>query len=663
MFNFLRKYNKIILAVFGSLLMVAFLIEGTVSMWQQQQRAQPIGAIGDRALTLEDRRQASMEIRLLQAARPPGDPFNLVTGNDPLRWLLMQEEARALGLYASPAEVQVLYESTRLSDAGFRANLLDEFRVSEAMVRQALKRWLIAQRYVALIKGLSPLSPDELGQRTQMAFMSMLRSGNQVNPDELAEMVHGKPRVSRRLTEHLIADHLASARITMAAVPADRLLEEVPEPDDETVRRLFERYRDELPGEGAPWGLGYRYPDRLKLSVLTLPFQQLFGAVSVDYADIVAYYDENPGEFLPEEAEEAGEEEDGDEEDGGEDQTPEPRPLAEVQQRIERKLRREAARKLGERIARFARAELLEQARTFPREQGYRQLPPDWEPAALEAIADTIRERFGIEPDVRHPHETWLTPEALAELPSLGNATLTGETRTAFADYALTCRELEPDPDNPLVTRRLQAHLPSEPLVGPSGNWSIFRVEEAIPEHSPESLEEVGERVRRDARRIAAYELLTSEARRTHWLEQARAMRLETLAESHGLQRRSPPPFPRRVAAGSGAVDIPDVPGVGRSRAFVDAVFQLALDVHQAGGGEAPARERIAAIGVKQAQALMLVRLEAYEPVDRETFEQVLTSPIAQTWIQDMLSFPDDADPLTVEAISQRIGFVPREDS
>ena len=63
MLKFFRQYNKYILSVGVALLMIAFLIQPTLSMFAPSPGNRTIGTIGDTEITLQDQRQAGTTLR------------------------------------------------------------------------------------------------------------------------------------------------------------------------------------------------------------------------------------------------------------------------------------------------------------------------------------------------------------------------------------------------------------------------------------------------------------------------------------------------------------------------------------------------------------------------------------------------------------------------
>src|SRR5690606_10817092 len=101
MLKFLRKYMKIILAVFGTILMILFLLPAGIDSYGQSARIETIGTIGDEEITTIDRQNAKGEIDLVSSFLGGRLPFGLDQSNGDLHWILLLREAERQGAYVS----------------------------------------------------------------------------------------------------------------------------------------------------------------------------------------------------------------------------------------------------------------------------------------------------------------------------------------------------------------------------------------------------------------------------------------------------------------------------------------------------------------------------------------------------------------------------------
>ena len=136
--------------------------------------------------------------------------------------------------------------------------------------------------------------------------------------------------------------------------------------------------------------------------------------------------------------------------------------------------------------------------------------------------------------------------------------------------------------------------MPSQPVTSDNGSVSIFRVTDAQPSHTPK-LEDIRPQVARDARRVAAYK--ANLAQMDQWqsmLDQP----LAAAARELNTVIIGPETFQRRDRFG-GVAQVPVIQGVGRSKAFVDKVFDLALKARADQPETAPAADSRASNGVR----------------------------------------------------------------
>ena len=107
MLKFLRKYDKWILAVGGSLLMVVFLLPQAMQQLGGDPRDQVIASYANGSITLRERYDAQQDVETLKRLHP-SIPYLLLgldpNGNEAVHWLLMAEEARRAGFIAGPED-------------------------------------------------------------------------------------------------------------------------------------------------------------------------------------------------------------------------------------------------------------------------------------------------------------------------------------------------------------------------------------------------------------------------------------------------------------------------------------------------------------------------------------------------------------------------------
>ncbi len=661
MLKFFRQYMKYILAVFVALLMVAFLIQPTLSMFAPDPLSQVIGSIGSQELTLGDERIAGTELALLQATSPV--LVQLASGIAPQpprasQWLLMLREARAMGLSASEAEVDQLMATLGLDETRL-PQVLERTNASVGRIRGALRSWLIVQAYKEL---LYATQHRRVSQRLEdyLRGMQFLQFGYLQGAMALiGQAMMGSPRLSQPLLERFLYDHQTTVQTAFAAAATDLYLDQSGEPDEQALQDLFDQYKEALPGQGKPYPLGYRIPQQVQIEYLAIPLARVLQQVTIEEADALSYYDTHLDEFRPPAASTQPSEDDT-------DNKRLPRPYTEVRQQIIRRLTDQKANQLSQQIAKAAIAIMLEDARPLPEQGGYREVPDDWQPVGLVEVAQQLYKQFDVLPVVRHHEDRWQTQQHLAGLPDISRSRVTGQQRpVGFVEYVFSAKELqkEGDKDRPLASLRLQAQMPSMPVESAGGNRYVFRLAGAKPDRVPASIDEIRQQVVQDANRIAAYERLKQDA--ATWEARLADQGLNDTAKQWNLTLLSPPAFPKRETGVGGQLQAPSVSGVGRSEAFVDGVFALADRVAQANPDRlgqdlqdrVPATQRVGVVPVDHQMSLYLVRLDAINPMTRSDLDRIAQSSPVGTWINQTLADPQRQDPLSLEAVSQRVGF------
>lgn len=663
MLRFFRQYilNQWTLVIGGVILMIVFLLPAGLGRSGGAEN-QVIGRVDGHKVRMSDLRWAQAEIHVADAISPLlGRRLSVVDGEprvdqfDALQWVLMLQEAEQMGLSASEYEIQRFLTEfgadNRVNQIGSRLGM------SEAAVRQAVRNRIIIQRYLALVGGLANVPVEEgadffaIWARNVNDATQTWVNGDPITAMAILESAHGRVRVSDAVVERFLHDALATVKVQIVPVNTSRYMDKVAEPDESRLVEFFERYKGELRGQSEPYGFGYKFPDRVQVEYLTVPMDRVREKVGVEEADAMAYYDRNPDQFR--EAAPAGEQSQ------VQAQERPVKPYPQVRDQIMAQLRDQRANELADKIVREALAIMTDNARGLSEDQGYRVVPEGWQPISLAEVAQRVQERFGLMPKVTRAGDRWYTQEDLAALEGIGqSALITGQQVIPFFQYALSARELAGD-EGGLSRLRLQAQLPSQPLLNMAGDRFVFRVFGAQKEHEPASIEEVRSQVRYDVRRLDAYKLMLEE--RDRWLDRFATEDAASLAQDAGSVVLDPPPFPRRQR-GRQTLEPPFVSEVGQSAQFVDEVFDRAQRLARGGlVAEAPAAQRVLDIALDNKLTLFLVKIVDYKPMSRGDYEQIARLEIIPFWIKTSLHSAEDdqdaPDPLAVKSIASRIGY------
>lgn len=685
MFKFFREYNKYLLGIGMTLLMIAFLIQPTLNIFAPSEEKRPLGTMNGRKVIFADQRRANSEVEVIKAIAR-GSGMLLPTPDSGLKWMLMLEDARQMGLQVSDVELQMLRMSLGLGNAQNLAQLSQSLGASPVFIDQALRHWLLSQTYQQVVLGLAEVPVEQriqnyrqaaaallqaqqirqevmalgaeeqqmLGQIYQMQYFQSLQVA-----DNWAALALGQPRVSPTLMQRFMQDQQGQVQIALVPVSYTRTMEQVPAPTAEQLVELFHAYRNDLPGEGKPYGFGYRYPDRVRMEYLEIPFARLMSRAVVGEADALDYYNKHQDQFPVEAAVGATT--------APAPEAPKVKPYLQVRPQIMEQLRREAAHKLGQQVVKAIQARIADAERTLLVKDGVKQVPADWKGPNLEQIAGEVAKdaRLGVMANYVH-RAGWATLTELAGLDGIGDAELPMERGqpASLAEYVRSARELGHHQDNRLAPLSLQMGLASLPMESPDGSVYLFRLTAVEPAHSPELVDgaipaEIEPVVRKHFVQRAAYQLLV--AQRQQLADQAATTPLEELAKTMTATQmvQKPSPFARRdVRRG---MEVPEVQGVGKSKLFVDRVFELADALSDpADASSTPLSLRTDAIAVDEKLTVFLVRVDAYRAMPRSTYLEIAADPQAPLYVSRLLQtqMGKGTDPLSIEQLKSRVKFV-----
>ena len=176
MLKWFAKYNKIMLVVFGVLLMVSFTV-GSMSLdsffnrmfnlvrYQSfEDPGETIGTFGDQTISSVDEREAYFDMQILSVilSRQNAMLPQLVVGEGELRWALLLAESRQAGLWASDSQVMTMLQQLGIQDRASMQQLYERVNVPEDRVYEAVRHYLMIDQLQQLVDGAS-LTPGVTG--------------------------------------------------------------------------------------------------------------------------------------------------------------------------------------------------------------------------------------------------------------------------------------------------------------------------------------------------------------------------------------------------------------------------------------------------------------------------------------------------------------------
>jgi hypothetical protein len=472
MTKYIRKYQKALLAIFGVLLMIIFIIPSSFKNGRNFSDHE-VGKIGDQPIYESEKDQAEREWKLLSGMRQPNgqgqvEPISaLALGaalyneieDKPLLFLLLQKEAQQQGVIADSRMV-TQYAGT------------DQGPEGDAR-RQAVQNLFLVlglrQRLANAIKDSQPIETHELAKYAQKAKLSV---------------------VTFRAEQFKSA--VPTPTMDQLRKMYDSLSHVAPTPIDTSVDNPY--LPSPTPPAGDPLGFGYQLPRRVKLQYIEIPRQTLLDVVAKEKSaydwdvDARKYYYSHEADFPTTHP--------------GTNPATEPmtQPYVETTQQILDQLRGPNADALAAKVKDAILTRL---------DQGYAHYvanqpatKPGTSPAAapasalagvfgteqyLEQITLDIQKEFGVLPIVREVTEFEGASDLSMEI-GIGQAK--APDQTAFADYAIGS-------DDPSAKSNMEIYEPSTWLSDPSENNYIFRLT-AIAPAAPAPFHEVQTTVAED---------------------------------------------------------------------------------------------------------------------------------------------------------------------
>ncbi|MCB9837722.1 MAG: hypothetical protein H6813_00135 [Phycisphaeraceae bacterium] len=497
MFKLLRKYDKWILAIGGSLLMVVFLLPQALQQFGANPRKSAIANTDDGTIIEQDRIDAQQELGILESISPLIINSMLQLGYNPdgaedsdlniaMHWLLLTREAKRNGLVGGAQDGRGFLAVA----ARFLARqyvLQNRFQLDfnqlpdiEAQVRQTFAMQLEQARSKAINNGFPPLMID----RTLAKARGVLRMYDAYLAFDLPAMQESMELCHR---------YFDGAEIVWYTVGSEALIDPAYEPDENEVLIQYASHKEDLPGEGE-YGFGYRAEDRVRLEWLRISRQEVSDAVFVDPVEANTLWRANRSRYTGE--------------------------FAQERARVETDIRNERTDAILRDAEQLVRAELLKaRGGLVQGANGRYELPPDWDEikpkfiVIAQRIGAQLRAKYGSDmpnPSALDDSRQWRTRSETRGIPVVGNASrLIGPRNVSIVDLAFSTPEIDPE-----SSYQVQTGVAYGPLqAATTGDVIFFRVIEAAPS-APRSLDEARADVVQDLRKLRAFEALQAEAPR-----------------------------------------------------------------------------------------------------------------------------------------------------
>jgi hypothetical protein len=626
MTKLIRKYNKILLVVLGSFLMVAFLFSGVPSFLQGSPGRTVEGTLAGKKVRAEQLGEAAREFGFL-ADMVPADVEQLnVEGVT--HWFLLSHEAKAQGLVGTPldgdawldevasSQVPAFALQQAIRDFASQGSGLDERTIMNALrnnpqlQQQFAQSWLTKPENREQVDNLpSTLAANLRRNRDQLAS----RAGLSV--DQANSALAAMRGVSRLVQSAELSNRFSDKRFQLTlqreqdavladvlTIPASALPIDA-QPTPELLSQLFEQGKDKEPNR-ATGEFGYRQPNRVRLQWFVLSRAQLSAAIAIDGVQARTEYERNraayPGEYASE------------------------RP------RIEEALRGKILAEALATAEQTFRQRVRINTRTLTADGAIKKLTPEFVSQAPElgayasAVVDALatNEKLTIAAPSVQSRTEWVRVDRLSTLPALGSASYSLAGRPlGFSQLIEQLHEFDAK-----SALGLQVGIPFDgALRTPEGDLAFFIVSEAKLASPAESQDEVREDLVRDARLVMAFEQLQAKAQ--EWKALATTSSLDDVAAkfSAGSLTGSTPTSSasvvrqQRFALGESTL----MSGVGREP-LRDAVIAAA----EARGRLTPATQgerasRVVVTSLPAARAIAFAEIVGAAPTTLEDFRRI----------------------------------------
>lgn len=493
--SIIDQYRRPILAVFGIVLMIVFILPPTLKSGADARNNPVIGHVGKEAVHARDNalaehqwervlRQVFVRTGMPQQPWAPIvaaylDPAAITAINDHKQaYFLLLKEAEQRGVTVNPAEVSEILNSPGVGIAD-RAN----------------------GRLIAYSDMTDPEEAEAI--RDAVTRLLVVRNSFQVAQDTI--------KISQPVRRQLIAQNFQTVNLQVVDVPGSQFTPAAP--TTQALDAQFKQYADVNPEDGdkSPHGYGYRFPDRVKLQSIEVPIAAIRAtAEAARNKDAAAQYewDREAYKFyaanqslFPTTAPAAS----------TAPAKPTTRPFAEAKEDARQAVLENDIAKLSQRIVERVSSQItgdyLAYRNALAAGDGKGQVPnssvgvPYNSYEYLQQVAADAQKNFGVLPVVNAYDSRFLTAQDLINLPGLGRTYVENQP---FAGYVLThAAAFSAEKDD---SKTLENFEPSPTIHDELGNAFVFRLSDAQAAHAPASLQDVATAVEQDLRNKSTFE-------------------------------------------------------------------------------------------------------------------------------------------------------------
>ncbi len=625
MSKLLRKYKMWILAVGGSLLMIAWLFPQAMQQFGGVSLSSTVARYDGGKFTGQDFQDAQAEVRALTEIPLMAAALGLTEGNS-LRpdaveyWMLLTTEAKRGGFVGGAEDGRALLDD--VAEQFFNRQQMFGQQGDLASIRQ---RFDDSRRVAGAGRPEKWIDTVLAKAAGAMRMMSVGRT--------LGASISAKE-------SQLFAWELYDAAVAdLLLVPASAVSEELTPPDEARLAAHFERYKNTRPGDTSnnnPMGIGYKRPPAVRVEWVTVARQTIIDSMPADPVEVNKYWRQNRDKFGPE--------------------------FASVKTAVEAEYKRVQGEKRLEAVRNAMDRQKLKLLGPLEPDGRYKKVPADWAKKApsLDVLLEPARAALDLPTAAGLIFHTpadsiFRAQNDLRQLPGIGMATgrMGDAPFVTFAQAASEVRELGGGP----ALHGAQVGLLYGPLTDAmQQNEFYFRVVEARPEGAPDSMAEVMDAMKADLTALDGFELLKSRAEA--YRERLAAKGAGDLLSISGV-RSSLDAVVRReyISADNPSqtfslreADIPQV-----RAAIMDRVtdWDPKADV-----AALPATDRAVVVAEPSVRGLVLALIKARRPLTSEKLDASLNE-VSGYAFQKLTGPSRGVDPYSFESLKARLKFRP----
>lgn len=625
MSKLLRKYKMWILAVGGSLLMIAWLFPQAMQQFGGMNLSSTVARFEGGKFTGQDFQDAQQEIRALSEFPMMAAAIGLTEGNS-LRpdaveyWMLLTTEAKKGGFVGGAEDGRALLDD--VAEQWFNRQQMFGQQADLASIRQ---RFEDSRRVAGAGRPEKWVDKVLAKAAGSMRMMSVGRSlGASISTKE----------------SQLFAWELYDAAVAdLVLVPASAVSAELTAPDETRLTAHFDKYKNTRPGDTAndnPMGIGYKRAPAVRVEWVTVARQTIIDSMPADPVEVNKYWRQNRDKFGPD--------------------------FAAAKAGVEAEFKRVQGEKRLEAVRNAMDRQKLKLLGALEPDGRYKKIPADWAKRApsLDVLLEPARTALDLPTAAGLIFHTpadsiFRAQNDLRQLPGIGTSTgrMGDAPFVTFAQAASEVRELGGTP----ALHAAQVGMLYGPLTDAmQQNEFYFRVVEARPEGAPDAMAEVMDAMKADITALDGFALLKSQAEA--YRERLAAKGAGDLLSISGVRSSLDAVVRREFISVDDPnqtfslreADIPQVRG-----AIMDRVtnWDPKSDV-----AALPAADRAVVVAEPSVRGLVLALVKARRPLTSEKLDASMNE-VSGYAFQKLTGPARGIDPYSYEALKARLKFRP----